>query len=92
MDQDEDVEIVLGHKRRYKFHSGTLARNSTLFAEMLTESQAVQLNGQAKSAGIKIKWLVELTHLPSDAFPAGNLQLVVCSGGHQCTFTSTTRN
>ncbi|KAF1915973.1 RTA1 like protein-domain-containing protein [Ampelomyces quisqualis] len=76
MNQDEDVEILLGHKRRYKFHSGNLARNSTLFAEMLTEPRAAALNAKAKSAGIKIKWLIELTHLPSENFPAGNLQLV----------------
>jgi hypothetical protein len=90
MNQDEDVEIVLGHKRRYKFHSGTLARNSTLFAEMLTEPKAASLSGEAKRAGIRLKWMIELTHLPSENFPAGVLQLVVCPGATQCTITCTT--
>lgn len=77
MNQAEDVEIILGHKRRYKFHSGTLARNSTLFAEMLSERNAAKLNSRARSAGIKIRWMIELTRLPDEEFPAGCLELVV---------------
>ncbi|KZM22285.1 phospholipid-translocating ATPase rsb1 [Ascochyta rabiei] len=76
MNQAEDVEIILGHKRRYKFHSGTLARNSTLFAEMLSERNAAKLSSRARSAGVKIRWMVELTRLPDEQFPAGHLELV----------------
>ncbi|KAJ4383602.1 phospholipid-translocating ATPase rsb1 [Didymella sp. IMI 355093] len=76
MNQAEDVEVILGHKRRYKFHSGTLARNSTLFAEMLSERNATKLNSRARSAGIKIRWMIELTRLPSEQFPGGCLELV----------------
>lgn len=86
MNQAEDVEIILGHKRRYKFHSGTLARNSTLFAEMLSERNSAKLNTRARNAGIKIRWMIELTRLPDEQFPAGCLELVVCrvtSGGRQ---------
>jgi hypothetical protein len=90
MNQAEDVEVILGHKRRYKFHSGTLARNSALFADMLTEPNAAKLSNRAKSAGIKIRWMIELTHLPTEHNPAGTLQLVVCLGAFQCTFTAST--
>lgn len=79
MNQPEDVEIVLGHKRRYKFHSGTLARNSTLFADMLTEPNAAKLSNRARNAGIKVRWLIELTKIPCEQYPAGCLELVVCS-------------
>lgn len=78
MNQAEDVEIILGHKRRYKFHSGTLARNSTLFAEMLSERNAARLNNRAKNAGVKIRWMIELSRLPDEEYPAGWLDLVVC--------------
>jgi hypothetical protein len=78
MNQAEDVEVILGHKRRYKFHSGNLARNSTLFADMLTESNAAKLSNRARNAGIKIRWMIELTTLPSQRAPAGRLELVVC--------------
>lgn len=77
MNQAEDVEVILGHERRYKFHSGTLARNSTLFADMLTEPNATKLNSRARTAGIKIRWMMELTMLPCDQYPAGCLELVV---------------
>ena len=77
MNQAEDVEVILGHERRYKFHSGTLARNSTLFADMLTEPNAAKLNSRARNAGIKIRWMMELTRLPCDQYPAGCLELVV---------------
>ena len=77
MNQAEDVEVILGHKRRYQFHSGTLARSSTLLADMLTESKAVKLKKRAKSAGIKVRWMIELTRLPCDEYPAGCLELVV---------------
>ncbi|KAF1836385.1 hypothetical protein BDW02DRAFT_241870 [Decorospora gaudefroyi] len=76
MNQAEDVEVILGYKRRYKFHSGTLARNSTLFADMLIESNAAKLSNRARNAGIKIRWMIELTHLPCDGYPAGKLGLV----------------
>ncbi|CAO2653959.1 Nn.00g106920.m01.CDS01 [Neocucurbitaria sp. VM-36] len=76
MNQAEDVEVILGHERRYKFHSGTLARNSTLFADMLTEPNAAKLNSRARIAGVKIRWMMELTRLPCDQYPAGCLELV----------------
>ncbi|CAN9355727.1 unnamed protein product [Alternaria alternata] len=76
MNQAEDVEVILGHKRRYKFHSGTLARNSTLFADMLTEPNAAKLNNRARNAGIKTRWMIELKELPSEQQPAGRLGLV----------------
>jgi len=91
MNQAEDVEVILGHKRRYKFHSGTLARNSTLFAEMLTEPNAAKLSNRAKNAGIKIRWMIELTRLPCPQFPAGCLELVVRPGASQPTFTHSNR-
>ncbi len=79
MNQAEDVEVILGPKRRYKFHSGTLARNSTRFAEMLREPNAAKLNSRAKHAGVKIRWMIELTQLPDDSkHPGGCLELVVC--------------
>jgi hypothetical protein len=87
MNQAEDVEVILGHKRRYKFHSGTLARNSTLFADMLTEPNAVKLSNRARNAGIKIRWMIELTRLPSEQFPAGVLELVVRPGASRRTFS-----
>ncbi|KAH9861428.1 hypothetical protein J1614_011174 [Plenodomus biglobosus] len=76
MNQAEDVEVTLGHNRRYKFHSGTLARNSTLFADMLTEQNAAKLSIRAKNAGVKVRWLIELTRLPDAQHPAGRLALV----------------
>ncbi|RMZ69538.1 Aldo keto reductase [Pyrenophora seminiperda CCB06] len=76
MNQAEDVEIIIGHKHRYKFHSGTLARNSTFFADMLTEHKAAKLSNRARSAGIKIRWMIELKALPSEQHPAGRLALV----------------
>ena len=79
MNQAEDVEVTIGHNRRYKFHSGTLARNSTLFADMLTEPNATKLSNRARNAGIKIRWMIELKALPSAQYPAGRLELVVSS-------------
>jgi hypothetical protein len=87
MNQAEDVEVIIGHNRRYKFHSGTLARNSTLFADMLTEPNATKLSSRARDAGIKIRWMIELTSLPTDTNPAGVLELVVRSEASQHTFT-----
>ena len=78
MNQAEDVEVILGHQRRYKFHAGVLARNSTLFADLLIEPNAAKLSNRARNAGIKIRWMVELTSLPSEQYPAGRLDLVVC--------------
>ena len=77
MNQAEDVEIVLGYERHYKFHSGTLARNSPLFADMLTELNAAHLSSRARNAGIKIRWMIELTCLPCDKYPAGRFELIV---------------
>lgn len=88
MNQTEDVEVLLGRHRRYKFHSGTLARNSTLLAELLTEKNAVRLNSRARSAGVKTRWMLELTRLPGEQFPGGILDLVVrlaISEGLQCS-------
>ena len=79
MNQTEDVEIVLGHDRRYRFHSGTLARNSILLADMLTEVNAVKLSNRARNAGIKTRWMIELKELPSEGHPAGRLAIVVCN-------------
>ena len=92
MNQAEDVEIVLSHKRRYKFHSGTLARNSTWFADKLSESNAARLNHRAKSAGIKIRWMVHLVELPSQHNRAGVLELVVCNGLWSASATSRNSN
>ncbi len=77
MNQAEDVEVILGYERRYKFHSATLARNSTLLADMLTEANAAKLSPRAKHAGIKTRWMIELTVLPNDNYPVGHLELVV---------------
>lgn len=77
MNQAEDVEVILGHKRRYKFHSGILARNSTLFASLLSERNAAALSSRAKKAGVKIRWVVELIRLPDEQYPAGLLDLAV---------------
>ena len=77
MNEVEDVEVILGHERRYKFHSGTLARSSTLLADMLIEPNAAKLSKAAKSAGMKIRWMIELTCLPCSLYPAGRLELVV---------------
>lgn len=79
MNQPEDVEVVLAHDRHYKFHASVLARNSTLFAGILTEPYAVKLSNKAKNAGIKTRWMIELTALPSSENPAGRLELVVSS-------------
>ncbi|KAH8696964.1 hypothetical protein GQ44DRAFT_788189 [Phaeosphaeriaceae sp. PMI808] len=76
MDQAEDVEIILTSDRRYKFHSGTLARNSTMFAGMLTEQNGAKLNSKATLMGIKVRWMIQLTRLPSEHFPGGSLELV----------------
>lgn len=77
MNQAEDVEVVLAYGRRYKFHSGTLARNSTLLAGMLTEPLAAKLSNKAKMAGVKTRWMIELVALPGPFSPAGRLALVV---------------
>lgn len=77
MNQEEDVEVALGLECRYKFHSGTLARSSTLLADLLTEHAAAKLSLRARNAGVKIRWMIELSHMPDDEFPAGKLSLVV---------------
>ncbi|KAF2197990.1 hypothetical protein GQ43DRAFT_474960 [Delitschia confertaspora ATCC 74209] len=74
--EPEDVEISLGVGRRYKLHSGVLARNSTLFAEFLTEANAAKLAPRAKSAGVTTRRMIELQKLPSDDNPAGKLGVV----------------
>jgi hypothetical protein len=76
MNQPEDVEVILSHKHKYRFHSGVLARHSSLLAEMLTERCAAQLSNKAIRAGIKIRWRIALTRIPSNAMPAGKLELV----------------
>lgn len=77
MNQPEDVEVILSPDRRYQFHSSVLARNSTLFQTLLTERNAAKLHSRARKAGIKIRWMVELTRMPDDEHPAGQLELVV---------------
>jgi hypothetical protein len=77
MNQAEDVKIVLAHNRHYKFHSGTLARNSPLFASMLSEPLAAKLSNKAKNAGVKVRWMIELERMPDAHNPAGKLGLVV---------------
>lgn len=79
MDQLEDVEVILAHDRHYKFHSGVLARNSTLLAKMLTERNGANLRKSAKEAGVKIRWMIALERLPSDEEPAGSLEWIVSS-------------
>jgi hypothetical protein len=81
MNQPEDVEVILSPDKRYQFHSSVLARNSTLFASFLTERNAAKLNKRARNAGIKVRWIIELTKLPDDADPAGRLELVVIAPG-----------
>ncbi|KAF1958034.1 hypothetical protein CC80DRAFT_503562 [Byssothecium circinans] len=76
MNQAEDVEVVLAHDRKYKFHSGTLARNSTLLYDMLKEQNAAKLSNKAKTSGITIKWMIELKEVPNQQLPAGRLGLV----------------
>lgn len=77
MNHVEDVEIVLTHDKRFKFHSATLIRNSTKLASMLTEQNAAKLSNKARNAGIRVKWLVELKKEPDQTHPAGLLDLVV---------------
>ncbi|KAJ4290548.1 phospholipid-translocating ATPase rsb1 [Kalmusia sp. IMI 367209] len=76
MNQAHDVSVVLDHEHKYSFHSGTLARSSTLFAELFTEPNAAKLSLRARQAGIKTRWLVELKEMPSVDHPAGRLDLV----------------
>jgi len=77
MNQAEDVVVVLAHNRHYKFHSGTLARNSPLLARMLSEPLAAKLSNKAKNAGVKVRWMIELERAPDANNPAGKLGLVV---------------
>lgn len=77
MNQVEDVKIILAYNRHYKFHSGTLARNSPLLAEMLTESKAAKLGHKARAAGVNVRWIIQLNRLPDDNEPAGALELLV---------------
>lgn len=77
MNQPHDVMIVLHRDRKYPFHAGVLARNSTFFAERLIEPKAAKLNNRAKQAGVKIRWMLELKQLPNDDYPVGELDLVV---------------
>ncbi|KAF2019776.1 hypothetical protein BU24DRAFT_386885 [Aaosphaeria arxii CBS 175.79] len=75
MNQPEDVEVVLTHDRRFKFHASVLARNSPLLAGMLTELKAARLSKKAKDAGIKVRWMIKLSHPPHGDDP-GELQSV----------------
>lgn len=77
MNQPEDVEVILSPEKRYQFHSSVLARNSDLFKSLLTERNAAKLCKRARNAGIKVRWMIELTKLPDDQDPAGRLELVV---------------
>jgi len=77
MSQPHDVLVVLSHERKYPLHANALARNSVLFANILTEPNAAKLSNKAKSAGIKIRWQVELVEMESEKYPAGRLELVV---------------
>ena len=77
MNQTEDVEVVLSHGQRYQFHSGVLARNSSLLASLLTEASAAKLSNKAKKAGVTIRWMVALTKLPDEDHLAGTLELIV---------------
>ena len=77
MNQPQDVQIVLSHDRKYQFHASTLARSSIFFANLLTEPNAARLNAKAKSAGINTRWMVELTSMACDKYPAGELELIV---------------
>lgn len=77
MEQPQDVEVILNHQRRYKFQSSVLASNSTLFAKLLTEANAVKLRPQALKEGRTTRWMVELKQLPTAEEPAGRLELVV---------------
>ncbi|KAF2714406.1 hypothetical protein K504DRAFT_367530 [Pleomassaria siparia CBS 279.74] len=81
MNQPEDVEVIIAHDRRYKFHASVLARNSVLFAEMLTEANAAQLSNKAKQAGIKTRWMIELVALPSAEEPGGRLKRALSYAG-----------
>ncbi|KAF2276507.1 uncharacterized protein EI97DRAFT_377350 [Westerdykella ornata] len=77
MNQPEDVEVILTYDRRYVFHSSVLARCSTFLASLLTERTAATLSSKARNAGIKLRWMLELTQAPDEDHPAGQLELVV---------------
>ncbi|KAF2748232.1 hypothetical protein M011DRAFT_525878 [Sporormia fimetaria CBS 119925] len=75
MDQPEDVEVILTDDRRYHFHSSVLARNSSLLASLLTEQTAAKLGPKAKTAGVKIRWMIELKKNPHDVDLTGRAWL-----------------
>ncbi|KAF2113962.1 hypothetical protein BDV96DRAFT_600711 [Lophiotrema nucula] len=72
----EDVEIILAHDRKYKFHAAQLARGSTFFSDMLSAQNAKRLGKKAEFAGINTKWVVKLTERDTDRNPAGKLELL----------------
>ncbi|KAF2660345.1 hypothetical protein K491DRAFT_79558 [Lophiostoma macrostomum CBS 122681] len=80
-DSDEDVQIILSHDHRYKFHRSVLVRNSTFFASLLTNKSAAPLSPKALKAGVKIKWIIALTKVPDfDVDSHGTLELLQLNG------------
>jgi hypothetical protein len=77
MNQVEDVTVVLSPSHKYNFHSSVLTRNSSLFADLLDERFSAQLCAKAKNTGLKIRWMIELREILSDAFPGGKLERLV---------------
>ncbi|KAF2179415.1 hypothetical protein K469DRAFT_799231 [Zopfia rhizophila CBS 207.26] len=58
------------------FHPNVLARNSTRFAEFLTEANAALFAPRAQTYGITVRRMVELQKLPDDNDIAGRLGIV----------------
>ncbi len=58
---DADVVINLGGGRIYHLHASVLRRNSTVFAEKLTEEKGAALSSRAKKEGITLRYSAELT-------------------------------
>jgi hypothetical protein len=76
-ESDEDVQIILSHDHRYKFHRAVLVRNSTFFASLLTMRSAAPLSPKAIKAGVKTKWIVSLKKVPDfDSDSHGTLSLL----------------
>ncbi|KAI9695887.1 MAG: hypothetical protein M1836_006004 [Candelina mexicana] len=70
---DADVVIHLGGGRLYHLHASVLRRNSTFFAEHLTEENGAVLSSKAKKEGVTVRYRVELTELA----PQGNVGVMV---------------
>lgn len=58
---DGDVVVVLTSGKAYQLHATVMRRNSTLFAEMLTENRAAQLLPKAKKEGVTVRYRMELS-------------------------------